>query len=305
MIDTVFFRQAELLLRIIPLIDREALFALKGGTAINFFVRDLPRISVDIDLVYLPIGERDVALREISDILTRISRAVEDTIPGARVIPKKSKGSDLSSGLFVRRQEATVKIEPNPVIRGSVFPPARRALSPRAGDLFKMSVECQVLSENELYAGKICAALDRQHPRDLFDIMMLLRYRSFGAGMRKAFVVYLISHDRPMVELLNPRFGDIRPVFETEFQGMTAEEVTCEDLEKTREELVAMIARGLTVEEKQFIVSVKKGTPRWDLIGIDGIEDLPAVKWKLLNIGRMTPSKHKQAVRKLRDYLGV
>jgi hypothetical protein len=61
--DIVFFRQAELLLRIIPLIDREASFALKGGTAINFFVRDLPRISVDIDLVYLPIGERDESLR--------------------------------------------------------------------------------------------------------------------------------------------------------------------------------------------------------------------------------------------------
>jgi hypothetical protein len=52
MIDTVYFRQAELLLRVLPLVDREAVFALKGGTAINFFVRDLPRVPVDIDLVY-------------------------------------------------------------------------------------------------------------------------------------------------------------------------------------------------------------------------------------------------------------
>jgi len=57
--DTVFFRQAELLLRILPLVHREEVFALKGGTAINFFVRDLPRISVDIDLTYLPVNERD------------------------------------------------------------------------------------------------------------------------------------------------------------------------------------------------------------------------------------------------------
>jgi len=304
-IDTIFFRQAELLLRIIPLIDREALFALKGGTAINFFVRDLPRISVDIDLVYLPIGERGVALREINDTLARIARAVESTVPGTKVIPKKSKGNDLFSGLFVRRQEATVKIEQNLVIRGSVFPSTKRVLSSKAADLFKMSVECQVLSEDELYAGKICAALDRQHPRDLFDIMMLLKYGNFGAAMRKAFIVYLISHDRPMVEILNPRFGDIRPVFETEFQGMTTEEASRDDLEKTREELVAMIARELTVEEKQFIVSVKEGTPRWDLIGIEGVEDLPAVKCKLLSISRMNPSKHKQAIRKLKDYLEV
>lgn len=305
MIDTVYFKQAELLLRIIPLIDREAVFALKGGTAINFFVRDLPRISIDIDLVYLPVGERDVSLREISSSLIRISRGIESNIPGTKVMSRKIRGSDFLSGLFVQGQEAIVKIEPNLVIRGSVYPPARRVISPKAGDLFEISVECQLLSENELYAGKICAALDRQHPRDIFDIMMLLKHGNFNAAMRKAFIVYLISHERPMVEVLNPGFVDIRPVFETEFQGMTLEQVSYEDMEKTRKELVSMIAGDLTVEEKQFIVSVKEGVPRWDLIGIEGVENLPAVKWKVLNIGRMSPSKHKKAVRKLRDYLGV
>jgi len=304
-IDTVFFKQAELLLRIIPLIDRETVFALKGGTAINFFVRDLPRISVDIDLVYLPVGERDVSLREISSSLIRISRGIENNIPGTKVMSRKIRGSNFLSGLFVQGQEAIVKIEPNLVIRGSVYPPARRVISPKAGDLFEISVECQLLSENELYAGKICAALDRQHPRDIFDIMMLLKYGNFNAAMRKAFIVYLISHERPMVEVLNPGFVDIRPVFETEFQGMTLEQVSCEDMEKTREELASMITGDLTVEEKKFIVSVKEGVPRWDLIEIEGVENLPAVKWKLLNIGRMSPSKHKKAVRKLRDYLGV
>lgn len=305
MIDTVYFKQAELLLRIIPLIDREAVFALKGGTAINFFVRDLPRISIDIDLVYLPVGERDVSLREISSSLVRISRGIENNIPGTKVMSRKIRRSDFLSGLFAQGQEAIVKIEPNLVIRGSVYPPARRVISPKAGDLFEISVECQLLSENELYAGKICAALDRQHPRDIFDIMMLLKYGNFNAAMRKAFIVYLISHERPMVEVLNPGFVDIRPVFETEFQGMTLEQVSFEDMEKTRKELVSMIAGGLSAEEKQFIVSVKEGVPRWDLIEIEGVENLPAVKWKLLNIGRMNLSKHKKAVRKLRDYLGV
>ncbi len=305
MINSLYFKQAELLLRIIPLIDREAVFALKGGTAINFFARDIPRISVDIDLVYIPLGERDLSLREISATLVRISHDVESRIPGTKVFFKKIKGTDFFSGLFVQRQETMVKIEPNLVIRGSVYPPERRVLSPKASDYFEISVECQILSEDELYAGKICAALDRQHPRDLFDIMMLLKYGNFSAAMRKAFVVYLISHDRPMIEVLNPGFGDIRPVFETEFQGMTLEAVTCEDLEKTREELVSMIASELTIQEKQFIVSIKEGMPQWELIGIEGVENLPAVKWKLLNIGRMNPTKHKKAVRKLRDYLGV
>jgi len=305
MIDTVYFKQAELLLRIIPLIDREAVFALKGGTAINFFIQDLPRISVDIDLVYLPIGDRDFSLHVISAALVRISQGVESGIPGTRIIPRKTRGADFFSGLFVQRQDAIVKIEPNLVIRGSVYPPSRRVISPKARDLFEISAECQILSENELYAGKICAALDRQHPRDLFDVMMLLKYGNFSDAMRKAFIVYLISHDRPMVEVLNPGFTDIRPIFETEFQGMTLEEVTCEDLEKTREKLVSMIAEELTIPEKQFIVSVKEGLPQWDLIGIEGVENLPAVKWKLLNIGRMSPSKHKKAVQKLRNYLSI
>lgn len=305
MIDTVYFRQAELLLRILPFIDRETVFALKGGTAINFFVKDFPRISVDIDLVYLPIGERDFSLREMSAALVRISESVESKIPGTKIIPRKIKGTDLLSGLFVQRQETIVKIEPNMVIRGSVYTPESRIMSPKARGLFEVSMECQTLSVDELYAGKICAALDRQHPRDLFDIHMLLKDGDFSVSMRKAFIVYLISHERPMAEVLNPGFVDIRPVFETEFKDMTLEEVTCEELEKTREELISRIAKELTVQEKQFIVSVKEGRPQWELIGLEGVEDLPAVKWKLVNIGRMNPSKHEKAIRKLRDYLKI
>lgn len=305
MIDTVYLRQAELLLRVLPLVDREDVFALKGGTAINFFIRDFPRLSVDIDLVYLPIGEREFSLRELSAALVRISRDVESRIPGTKIIPKKLKGTDLWSGCSVRREDATIKIEPNLVMRGSLFPPERRTLSPKARRTFELSVECRMLSENELYAGKICAALDRQHPRDLFDVLMLFRNRTFDDRLRKAFIVYLICNDRPMVELLNPGFGDIRPVFETEFRDMASEEVTCEELEETRKALVARIASDLTLRERQFILSVKEGKPQWDLIGLDGVQDLPAVQWKLLNIGRMAPAKHQQAVRKLRDYLGV
>ncbi|MEI7672943.1 MAG: nucleotidyl transferase AbiEii/AbiGii toxin family protein [Deltaproteobacteria bacterium] len=305
MTDSIYFRQAELLLRVLPLVDREAVFALKGGTAINFFVRDLPRVSVDIDLVYLPIGERDSSLRELSAALVRISRDVENRIPGTKIIPKWLKGTDLWSGCSVQREDATIKIEPNLVMRGSLFPPERRSLSPKARSIFELSVECQTLAEKELYAGKICAALDRQHPRDLFDVLMLSRYGTCDDALRKAFIVYLISHDRPMVELLDPRFSDIRSVFDTEFRDMAEEKVTCDELEETRKTLVARIASDLTLPERQFIVSVKEGKPQWDLIGLDGVQNLPAVQWKLLNIGRMAPAKHQQALRKLKDYLGV
>ena len=303
--DTVFFRQAELLLRILPLIHKEDVFALKGGTAINFFIRDLPRLSVDMDLVYLPINERPFALNDISRALIRISRDIKRLIPGTKIIFKNIRGTDILKGMVVSQQEITVKIEPNLVIRGSVYPPEIKTLTKKAQNLFELSVQARTLCSDELYAGKICAALDRQHPRDLYDVHLLMKHEGLTSKIREAFIVYLISHPRPMVELLNPRPKNIGNIFEKEFRGMIAEEVTCEELEATRDSLVSILRAGLSAEERRFIVSVKEGRPRWELLQLEGIEQLPAVKWKLLNIEKMDPSKHQQAVRKLRDYLGV
>jgi hypothetical protein len=97
----------------------------------------------------------------------------------------------------------------------------------------------------------------------------------------------------------------MRDIFEKEFKGMIAENVTCENLDTTRDDLVSMLRSKLTTEERRFIVSVKEGNPRWELLAFEGIENLPAVKWKLLNIGKMHPLKHQKSVHKLRDYLGV
>lgn len=168
--DTVFFRQAELLLRVLPSVNEEEAFALKGGTAINFFFRDLPRLSVDIDLTYLPVNDRETALMEIGKALLRILQRVEKTIPGVRTFSKKDRELDAVAGLLIRHGDATIKVEPNRVLRGSAFPTERRSLCQKAQDLFELSIEARTLSFEDLYGGKACAALDRQHPRDLFDI---------------------------------------------------------------------------------------------------------------------------------------
>ena len=303
--DTVFFKQAELLLKILPLVYKEEVFALKGGTAINFFVRDLPRISVDIDLSYLPVNDRDSALNEIRSSLLLISEGIRRRMPGTGMIQKRIHGTDVVRGLVVDRDGVTVKIEPSLVLRGSVHPPEIRQLSKRAQDLFELSLKSRTLSLYDLYAGKICAALDRQHPRDLFDAYLLLRSEGLKPEMRKTFIVYLVSHPRPMVEILNPQMKNIRDIFEKEFKGMIAENITVETLEMTRNNLVEILQQEFTPDERRFIVSVKQGQPRWDLLELEGIKDLPAVKWKLLNIARMDSSKHQKAVGKLRDYLGV
>jgi predicted nucleotidyltransferase component of viral defense system len=303
--DTVFFRQAELVLRVLPLINQEKVFALKGETAINFFLRDLPRLSVDIDLTYLPINNRKTALSDIDKALLRISERVKKTIPGVRIFSKRDREFNLVAGLLIRRGDATIKVEPNSVLRGSVFPTETRALCQKAQDLFELSIEARTLSFEDLYGGKVCAALDRQHPRDLFDIDLLFKNEGLTEKVRKAFIVYLISHSRPMVELLNPRWGDLRLVFEREFQGLVIEPVTAEELRVVGEQLVSRLREEMTEEERRFIVSVKEGEPQWDFLGTPGIENLPGIQWKLQNIRRMPPTKHREALQKLQDYLGV
>jgi len=301
--DSIYYKQAELLLRILPIINTEADFALKGGTAINFFVRDMPRLSVDIDLTYLPVNEREAALGGISRSLRSISEKIRKMYPDSQVTLQKIRSSNSLKGLIVRRGDATIKIEPNLVLRGFIFAPQVRSLSKKAQDLFETAVSMKILSEAELYGGKICAALDRQHPRDLFDVKILLDSEGFNEQTRKAFIVHLISHPRPMVELLNPNFVDIREIYEKDFKDMALEKVEYEELVETRNRLVQVVMNSLTLEEKKFFLSVKSGEPEWGLIRLDGIENLPAVKWKILNIKSMTSKKHKEAFEKLRSCL--
>jgi len=293
-----FLRQAGLILRILPLIHQEQVFALKGGSAINFFVRDLPRLSVDVDLVYLPVTERTEALAEISQRLHRIAEKIRRMFSPVEI-------QEAGLKLILRLGEATVKIEPNQVLRGSVHPAEVKELVPEAQKVFEVSVDMRTLSVAELYGGKICAALDRQHPRDFFDVKLLLDQEGLTEGIRKAFVVYLIAHHRPMSELLDPRFSDMRQVFENEFLGMTRIPCEYEDLVETRVQLVKLIRSSLTGKEKEFIASIQEGNPQWDLLRLSDIDRLPAVRWKLLNVAKMNSSKKKQEVQKLRAYLGV
>lgn len=303
--DSIFYKQAELVLRILPDILVEEIFALKGGTAINFFFRDLPRLSVDIDLTYLALSDRMKALQDIHDALRRIADRIKKKQPGTKIIPRISRETSLIIGLIVTRNDATVKVEPNTIMRGTVFPAQIRPLTQRAQEIFELHIDARSLSLADLYGGKICAALDRQHPRDLYDIHLLFRSEGITDEIRKAFIVYLICQPRPILEILNPSMVDIRGTFEKEFHGTVLEPVTCELLEEERRRLIEEIKTGLTDEERIFIVSVKEGKPRWDLIRLAGIELLPALRWKLINIEKMTPKKHSQSLYMLKEFLGL
>ncbi len=297
--DTEYFHQASLVLDILPLVNKDTRFALKGGTAINFFIRPLPRLSVDIDLTYLPIENRDITLKNIDNALHDLAGQRENYIPEVKVVPKSLKGFNLWSAMQVDTKKTRIKIEPNLIARGSVFPIEEHILVKEAEELFERSIKVQTLSVADLYGGKICAALDRQHPRDLFDVKLLLDNQGITDKIRTAFIVYLISHNRPMNELLNPTFQDISHQFKVEFESMMFNRITLDELNHARKELVTRLMSDLTEREKQFLVSVKSKKPRWDLIEVEHIKDLPAVKWKLLNLEKMDKESHEEALTKL------
>ncbi len=300
-----YFEQARLMLSILPIVGQEKDFALKGGTALNFFHLNMPRVSVDIDLTFLPVKPRDETLKDITDSLSRISDRVKRVVPRCQIQKLKIKDTDYTYKLMIISQGSLVKIEPNLILRGSCYPPVLKPLCKNAGDIFKMEMEIRVLSFADLYGGKICAALDRQHPRDLFDIKLLSEGGDLNEETTQAFVVYLASHNRPMSELLSANFQDVRQVYETEFKGMSSIEFDYKELEKTGKELPSLILSRLSGNERKFLLSVKMGIPDFSLLSVSGLENLPAIKWKVENISRMEPKKRMTATEKLKSILNV
>lgn len=301
--NSPYYKQVQLLLRVLPFVTEEACFALKGGTAINLFVRDFPRLSVDIDLVYLPDNDRDAALADIRDALDRIADAIAAALHGARVFRSYQDKAD-ALRLLVSSGGAVIKIELSPVLRGTVYTPEERGVVAAVEDEFGF-VEARIVAIEDLYAGKLCAALDRQHPRDWFDVMLLDENEGITTELRKAFLVYLISHPRPMEELLAPNWKQQESLFEGEFRGMAFREVTLEEMRLTMEKVLVQVVSTMTPEETQFLCSLYEGDPQWRLLGLDGVMSLPAVKWKLQNIMKMDSAKRAASLERLRQILGL
>jgi predicted nucleotidyltransferase component of viral defense system len=301
-LNSEYADQVSNLIDLIPLIAPDRRFALKGGTAINLFLLDLPRLSVDIDLCYLPLSPRDQALTDIGMFFKELSRKAQSI--GFKTREKKTS-EGYESTLYVRSPIAEVKVEVNLVVRGSVEDPISRQLTPKAVELFKRDGEILCLDVNDLFGGKICAALDRQHPRDFFDLYMFLNHFSYTRALHQTFLVYLLSSRRPISELIKPNRVDMRPTYKTHFQGMAAVDNDCQILEETRETIFEMVFSFLSDSEKEFILSFKKGEPKWELFPIEKAQHFPAIKWKLHNIRSMDPKSRMAALSKLEKKLGA
>ena len=176
--------------------------------------------------------------------------------------------------------------------RGCVHEPESRRVSPRVEEGYGFA-ENQIASFADLYAGKIVAALDRQHPRDLFDVRDLLANEGIDGTLRTAFVVYILGHDRPMNEVLAPTRKDIVQEFETGFSGMMEVPVTLDHLVDAREQLIADIVGNMPGAHKDLLVSFVAGAPDWSLIDVPHAAELPAVRWRQVNLDKLDGDRRK------------
>jgi predicted nucleotidyltransferase component of viral defense system len=296
----VYRKQVSLLIRVLPLVAQEKCFALKGGTAINLFISDMPRLSVDIDLTYVPVAPRAESLAAIDAAMKRIAARVRKAMPKAQVAMAGSEGA--ITRLIVRDGGVQTKIEVTPVLRGCVYEPQTRSVSKAVESEFGFA-EIPVVSNADLYAGKIVAALDRQHPRDLFDVRDLLANEGIDDALRKAFIVYLISHNRPMFEVLAPTRKDISDEFLRGFEGMTKQPVSRDDLIAAREALIAEIVGKMPDAHRRFLLSFERGEPDWALLGVPAAAELPAVKFRQQNLDKLTRTRRAELVEALEKVL--
>lgn len=297
--EKIYKNQVKLLLDVLPEVAKESSFALHGGTAINLFVRNMPRLSVDIDLTYLPIEDWDTSARNINDALSRIKERIEKSISGVLVVLK----TDVSK-LMISTKQAAIKLEVSRMGRGVYAETELRALCDKAQDEYDAFCEMTVVPLGQLYGGKICAALDRQHPRDLFDVKYMLANEGFTEEIKTGFLYCLLGAKRPINEMLNPHFLDQKSAFTNQFRGMTLEEFSYEDYEQVKKDLIEVVLKGLTDEDKEFLLNFKNLTPIWDKYVYS---DFSSVKRKIQNLEMLkdkNPEKHAQLYDLLRKTLG-
>ncbi|MDY7538761.1 nucleotidyl transferase AbiEii/AbiGii toxin family protein [Undibacterium sp. 5I1] len=286
MLDAIYINTVRLLLDVIPDVFVDKLFAIKGGTAINLFVREAPRLSVDIDLVYLNGTQpRDKAFTQISSGLLAIASRLEAR--GLKAKPVKV-GSDPESKLLIMEgtDGLTLKIEVNTVFRGTVLPVREnQSVSDAVIGQFEVQVHAPILDLAELYAGKLVAALDRQHPRDLFDVWLLYQNEGITPELLDCFVVYLAGHNRPTHEVLYGNDQVLDLIYEEQFVGMTeAEPPPLHELIITRSRLRQDIHKLLTPEHRRFLITLAEAEPEWNLLSHPQVQELPALRWKLENL---------------------
>ena len=276
--NEAYKKQAKLLLDVLPEVAKEDCFAMHGGTAINLFVRDMPRLSVDIDLTYVHIAERAETLKGINAALVRVQERIQGLRSTIRVQHKENVCK-----LQISEEGALIKIEVNMVGRGLLAEASKAQLCEAAQEQFDVFSAINIVPLAQLYGGKICAALERQHPRDLFDVKLLLENEGFTDELKRGVIFGLVSSNRPTHEMLAPNTLDQRLAFESQFEGMSSIAFSYDDYEATRFKLIETVRASLNDHDRAFLLGFNGLEPDWSIYDF---QPFPSVRWKLLNLSR-------------------
>lgn len=291
-------KQVELLIKILPSVYKIKEFAVHGGTAINLFYKNMPRYSVDIDLTYLPLKDREESLQEINARLMQLKQYIEKTVIGIKITPKLDVWK-----LVCVKEGAQVKIEVNGTKRGVVGDTEVKKLCPNAQQEFDMACLARIVPFTQLYGGKIAAALSRQHPRDLFDYK-LMEIESFDE-IKDGLMFCLLGSDKPIIESLQPNLINQQELLVNQFDGMSDIPFSYTDFKEARKNLIDQVTGMFNHDDKEFLISFEQGTPNWNKCCAGNLSAFPSVEWKLLNIKKLketTPQKHKNGVEKLTSF---
>ena len=288
---TVYAQKVELLLRLMPIIMEEGVFAVHGGTAINLFLKDL---------TYIPLADRSASIEDINTHLKSISEKAKKAFKGMHVVPNYS-----TCKLLCEYHGKQVKVEVNQTKRGIVGGDVIvQPLSDKAQEEFGLYCEAHIVPLAQLYGGKIAAALSRQHPRDLFDV----KYMDVPiADCREGLIFCLLGSDRPIHESFAPSLIDQRAAMVNQFDGMTDIPFSYEEFEQTRSKLIEDVNALMTDEDKRFLVSFEKGDPQWAGYEFEYFKEFPSVKWKLMNLAKLSklnPQKLAIEAKKLEKIFG-
>jgi predicted nucleotidyltransferase component of viral defense system len=293
-----YHKQVALLISVIPEIALDHRFALHGGTAINLFHRDMPRLSVDVDLTYIPIEDRETSFTNISVALTNIKSTIEKRLQGSRVEHKVELHK-----LLVSHNDAIIKIEVSQIVRGTLGAVTEKILCKKAQEKFDTFCSINIVPNGQLYGGKICAAMDRQHPRDIFDVKHLMQREGFTKEIKEGFLFRLLSSDRSIQDVLFPNLQDQRLAMSNQFAGMSEEDFSYEEYEFVRATMIKTVQASITAEDKLFILGFKDVIPDWSIYNF---EAYPSIKWKLQNLEKIkasNPAKHKELYTLLKSKL--
>ena len=300
--DRRYFERVGLLVEILPALALEPRFALKGGTAINLFERNLPRLSIDIDLTWLPCGKFVQDSMLVAESLNTLADALRAAPLRLQVQTSAAQGAQINR-IIASRGRARVQIETSPVMRGAVHPVRTMTVQPAVETEFGFA-QAQVLHFADLYAGKLAATVSRQHPRDLFDIGPLLDHNQLNADLWRTFLVYLTCSPKPAADILAPGepkgFSDI---FDSHFRGMTSSPTSVDALLGIRARLLQELATRLDDASCRFLLSVEREAPDFTLIGLPQAATIPAIRRKLDNLNARSDEKREADYRKLEETL--